>query len=164
MTESLKAFDGASNRQDDIDLSKYFQNVTDCLDNYRALKLYTEHALDKITLDLQAAQSRFKVDATLYSTARAKVTTAAIIELIDRQMSIYHQLCVLYGAERRFSIVRLKFFDLPGKGDEKDQPYTTLELADYFDCSADTIKRELKLARAELKILFFGASKMRPIC
>lgn len=160
MTEALQAFDGASNRQDGIDLSKYFHNITECLDHYRALKLYTEDALDKITLRLETAQSHFKIDATLYSTARAKVTTAAIVELIDRQMEIFQQLCELKGDERRYSIVRLKYFDLPGKGDEKDQPYTTQELADYFDCSADTIKRELKLARAELKILFFGASKL----
>lgn len=153
--DALKKFEGPADRRQPIDLSEHFRNIDDCLQHFRALKLYTDNALDKITLDLQSAQSRFRIDATLYSTAQSKAVTAAIVELIERQMVLYHRLCVLYGAERRFNIIRLKYFEL--SDDVNDDRYTNDQLADYFDCSTDTIKREIRAGKNELEILLFGA-------
>ncbi|MCK9183083.1 MAG: hypothetical protein M0P13_09440 [Fibrobacteraceae bacterium] len=143
-----------------IDLSRYFHNVTAALDNYRALKIYTDTALEHLTLVMDAEARRYRVDATLYSVAQNKAVTAAIVEHMERMLEQHRQLCILYGCERRNSVLRAKYFDLPREGGGV-QPYDNMQLADWFDVDERTIRRDLLQGKQEMAILLFGAREVR---
>lgn len=138
-----------------IDLSKYFHNVTEALSNYRALTAFCESAVDQVIWTINGID----IPTRLMCNAERVLTTADIKAHIDNELEVYEGVCELRGEERKFNIIRCKFIDMPGSKHKKGV-FSNESLAGVFDCSVDTIKRELKEAKKELKIYFFGVDKV----
>lgn len=153
MKNHQRPFEGPSGTRDCIDLRLYFHSIDDCLQAYRPLKMHVESALDEMTLELSQAQSSFRINAKLWSTAQSKVVSAALIEHIERQMAVYEELCKLYDSERRFGAVFLKFIYMP---ENNLRIPTNKEIATHYECNERTVSRDLELAKQELKLLLFG--------
>lgn len=138
-----------------IDLSKYFHNVTETLNNYRALSAFCECAIEQITWNINGVL----IPTRLMCNAESALTTADIKAQIDMSLERYEAECVLRKEDRKFNIIRFKYIQEPGKGKE-NKPYTNEDLSDYFDCSMKTIERDVRQAKSELKIYFFGVDRI----
>ncbi len=77
---------------------------------------------------------------------------------MDKPLKTYKQLCEQDGNERPYNVIMRKYGD-PGKGaDGRGKPYTNEQLANLFDCSIETIKRDIRSSYSKLAILFFGVN------
>ena len=138
-----------------IDLSKYFHNIGDALDNYRGLTAFCESAIDEIVWNINGVE----IPTRLFCNAERKLTTIDIKAHIDAELEKYKDVCELRGEERKYNIIEAKYIRMPGKGKE-NKPFTNEQLADHFDCSVPTIQRDIFQAKKELKVYLFGVDRI----
>jgi len=127
-------------------------NINEALKYYRYYSAFCENAVD--------AMEWYLGDITIKSFAKS-ITESRCLTLtykthMDRALEAYKKLCIQEKNIRKYNIIMRKYIDPPEGCDGKGKPFSNEHLADLFDCSAETIKRDVSKAKSELKILFFG--------
>jgi len=127
-------------------------NIKEALKHYRYLDAFIRNAVDAMDWYLED----YKVSSQIRAITESRLDTMTFKAHMDRALSTYKLLCEQDGNPRPYNIIMRKFVDPEGGADGHGKPFTNEQLADLFDCSEDTIKRDLSETYAKLRILFFG--------
>ena len=138
------------------------RNTRLLLKHYRALKvhnkisentsaaIYEENAIDV----LDNIESIDDEEQYVQAISRTKIRTKIIIGHINKAMKYYKAICESEDntKARRYKIIKYAYIDL-----QKDDIAPTYEeIAEHFNLNVKTVGRDVRLAIADLSILFFG--------
>ena len=140
----------------EIDLKDYFHDISTALGHYRGLASFCESAVDAMDWYMD----EFTISSQIRAVTIARTDTFTIKAHMDKMLEQYRKICEFRNEHRKYNIIRYKYLEMPGKGENKLLPFSNDQLADVFDCSVQTIQREIKCAKAELKIYFFGVDRI----
>lgn len=138
------------------------RNTRLLLKHYRALKIhnkitdstsnqiYEENAVD-ILDDIESIDDE---EQYVQAISRTKIRTKIIIGHMNKAMKYYKAICESEDntKKRRYNIIKYAFIE-----PHKDDTVPTYEqIAEHFDLNIKTVGRDVRLAIADLAILFFG--------
>ena len=121
-------------------------NVVKALENYRELKAYVKHAIGAMDWYM----GEYTISSQVRSIINSRADTMTIMSHIDRALAIFKAECEAKGSIRLYNMVQRKYID-PGH-------LTYAKLADLFDCSPKTAKRDIRMSLMKIKAHFFGIS------
>jgi len=127
-------------------------NVKLALKHYRYLKAFCENAIDAMEWYILD----FPINSQIRAITQSRLDTLNLMAHIDRALDTYGKLCVKDGTERAFNVIMRKYVDPKEGSDGRGKPYTNEQLADLFECSEDTIYRDIRDSYDKISILFFG--------
>lgn len=127
-------------------------NINEALKYYRYYAAFCENAIDAMEWYLDD----FKVSSQVKAITESRLLTLTIKAHMDKAIDTHRDLCEIEGDVRKHNIIRRKYIDPQGGADGRGRPFTNEQLADLFDCSIDTVLRDIKKAKKEIEILFFG--------
>jgi hypothetical protein len=133
-------------------------NIKEALKHYRYLAAFIENAVD--ALDWYVAD--YKISSQIRAITESRMETMAYKSHMDAALETYRRLCEDEGNVRPYNVIMRKFVDPSGGADGRGKPYTNEQLADLFDCSIDTVKRDINRSYCKLRILFFGIHGCQP--
>jgi hypothetical protein len=129
-----------------------YHNINDALKYYRFYNAFCENAIDAMEWYLED----YRISSQARSITESRLLTLTFKAHMDKALEAYRLLCGESKCCRKYEIIMRKYINPSGGADGRGKPYTNEELADLFECSVDTIQRDLRQAKRELKILFFG--------
>lgn len=138
------------------------RNTRLLLKHYRALKahnkiavsisnqIYEENAVD-ILDDIEAIDDE---EQYVQAISRTKIRTKIIVGHVNKALKYYKAICESEDSTkaRRYKIIKYAYMD-PQKDDIAP---TYEEIAEHFGLNVKTVGRDVRLAIADLSILFFG--------
>jgi hypothetical protein len=127
-------------------------NINEALKYYRYYAAFCENAIDAMEWYLDD----YKITSQAKSITESRLLSLQLKAHMDKALDTYRELCDNGSCIRKYNIIMRKFIDPQGGADGRGKPFTNEQLADLFDCSEKTIKRDLIVAKQELQILFFG--------
>jgi len=133
-------------------------NIKEALKHYRYLAAFIANAVDAMDWYLDD----FRVSSQIRAITESRMETMVYKAHMDRALETYRQLCEQDGNIRAYNVIIRKFVDPEGGADGHGKPYTNEQLADIFDCSEDTIYRDIRDGYCKLRILFFGINGVIP--
>ncbi|AVK62449.1 hypothetical protein C5Z25_12075 [Lactobacillus sp. CBA3605] len=128
------------------------KNTKLLLKNYDIL---TEHSKEIDTdIDRYLNDVFSKDDLKLRSIAGYKARTKKMMEYIDLMLGSYHEYVLKRGsaAKRRYFVINSLYVN--------PEKWTYLKIAEYFDVSEKTIKRDAQEAIREFSIFLFGITSL----
>lgn len=127
-------------------------NIKIALKHYRYLAAFIENAVDSMDWYIQD----YKVSSQIRSITESRMETMVYKAHMDKALDTYKLLCEQENNTRPYNVIMRKFVDPLSGADGRGKPYTNEQLADLFDCSVETIKRDINRSYCKLRILFFG--------
>lgn len=128
------------------------------LKHYRYLKAFCENAVDSMEWYIMD----YPISSQIRAITKSRLDTLNLMAHMDRALNVYGRLCRQEGNERPFNVIMRKYVDPQGGADGRGKPYTNEQLADLFDCSRETICRDIRDSYERLSILFFGVNGFEP--
>lgn len=132
-------------------------NIREALRHYRYLAAFIENAVDAMDWYMDD----YKISSQIRAITESRMETMVYKGHMDKALDVYRQLCEQEGNIRPYNVIVRKYIDPQGGADGRGKPYTNDQLADLFDCSCDTIYRDVRDGYCKLSILFFGINGVK---
>lgn len=133
-------------------------NIREALRHYRYLAAFIENAVDAMDWYMDD----YKISSQIRAITESRMETMVYKGHMDKALEIYRQLCDQAGNLRPYYVVMRKYVDPQGGSDGRGKPFTNEQLADLFECSRETICRDIRDGHVRLAILFFGINGVKP--
>jgi len=132
-------------------------DVKIALKHYRYLKAFCENAVD--SMDWYIAD--YQISSQIRAITQSRMDTLTLMAHMVKALDTYGALCRMDGNERPYNVIVRKYVDPAGGSDGRGRPFTNEQLADMFDCSVETIYRDIRDGYDRISILFFGINGLK---
>jgi len=139
-------------------MSNLKYDIKEALKHYRYLAAFIANAVDAMDWYIDG----YKISSQIRAITESRLDTMTYLAHMDRALETYSALCEIEGNPRPYNVIMRKYVDPAGGADGHGRPFTNDQLADLFDCSVETIKRDIVAGYKHISILFFGIHGVQP--